>query len=53
MRPLKEIMQNARQAGLVIPAFNIPYLPMGLGLLWIATNVGIKSVSAGRHPPLF
>lgn len=28
MRTLKEIMENARRAGLVIPAFNIPYLPM-------------------------
>lgn len=28
MRTLKEIMENARRAKRVIPAFNIPYLPM-------------------------
>ncbi|MCL4304179.1 MAG: class II fructose-bisphosphate aldolase [Anaerolineae bacterium] len=28
MRTVKEIMENARQARVVIPAFNIPYLPM-------------------------
>lgn len=28
MRTLKEIMNNARRARVVIPAFNIPYLPM-------------------------
>ncbi len=28
MRTLKEIMENARRAGWVIPAFNVPYLPM-------------------------
>jgi hypothetical protein len=28
MLELKIIVQNARKAGLAIPAFNIPYLPM-------------------------
>jgi fructose-bisphosphate aldolase class II len=28
MRTVKEIMENARRARVVIPAFNIPYLPM-------------------------
>jgi fructose-bisphosphate aldolase class II len=28
MQSTADIMQNARQAGVVIPAFNVPYLPM-------------------------
>ncbi len=28
MLSIKEIIQNAHQAGIVVPAFNIPYLPM-------------------------
>jgi len=28
MPELKTIMQNAKEAGVAVPAFNIPYLPM-------------------------